>query len=100
MAPSGTFVLHPSRGTPCLSRRARRVETVTDAAVDVVELALVLPVVLLIGVVAIDFGRIYLGWVNLQNMARIAATYAANNPDGWPDDEDIQARYEAHQQRR
>jgi len=44
-----------------------------------VELALVLPVLLLLLMVAIDFGRIYLGWVNLQNMARIAANYAANN---------------------
>ena len=32
---------------------------------------------------AIDFGRVYLGWVNLQNMARVAANYAANHPTAW-----------------
>jgi PKD repeat protein len=36
---------------------------------------------LLLLMVAIDFGRVYLGWINLQNMARIAANYAANNAD-------------------
>lgn len=44
-----------------------------------VEFALVVPVLLLLLMVAIDFGRVYLGWVNLQNMARIAANFAANN---------------------
>jgi PKD repeat protein len=44
-----------------------------------VEFALVLPVLLLLLMVALDFGRIYLGWVNIQNMARIGANYAANN---------------------
>lgn len=77
--------------------RRRRIETaprVTRAAgQSVVEFALLFPVFLLILVVAIDFGRVYLGWVNLQNMARIAANYAANNPDAWtsPDNADKQA---------
>lgn len=59
------------------------------------ELAIVLPVLLLILMVAIDFGRIYLGWVNLQSMARVAANYAANNASGWnaPIDTAIQQRY-------
>jgi PKD repeat protein len=48
-----------------------------------VEFALVLPVLLLLMMVALDFGRVYLGWVNLQNMARIAANYAANNAAGF-----------------
>jgi PKD repeat protein len=50
---------------------------------SLVEFVLLFPVFLLILMFAIDFGRIYLGWVNLQNMARIAANYAANNPDAW-----------------
>lgn len=50
---------------------------------SLVEFALVLPVLLLLLAVTIDFGRIYLGWVNLQNVARIAANYAANNPADW-----------------
>lgn len=44
---------------------------------------MILPVLLLLTLMAIDFGRVYLGWVNLQNMARIAANYAANHPTAW-----------------
>jgi PKD repeat protein len=47
------------------------------------EFALVLPILLLLTLVGIDFGRIYLGYINLQNMARIAANFAANNPNAW-----------------
>ncbi len=47
---------------------------------SLVEFALVLPVLLLLTLIAIDFGRVYLGYVNLQSLARIAANYAANNP--------------------
>ena len=47
---------------------------------SLVELALVAPVLLLLLLVAIDFGRVYLGYVNLQSVARIAANFAANNP--------------------
>jgi PKD repeat protein len=46
---------------------------------SIVELALVLPVVLLILMVGLDFGRVFLGWVNLNNTARIAANFAATN---------------------
>jgi PKD repeat protein len=46
---------------------------------SLVEFALVVPLLLLVLLVGIDFGRVYLGWINLQNMARIAANYAANN---------------------
>lgn len=48
---------------------------------SVVEFALVLPVILLLTLIALDFGRVYLGYINLQNMARIAANFAADNPD-------------------
>ena len=50
---------------------------------SLVELALILPVVLLLTLIAIDFGRVYLGWVNLQSMARVAANYASNHPTAW-----------------
>jgi PKD repeat protein len=46
---------------------------------SIVELALVLPVILLILMVGLDFGRVFLGWVNLNNTARIAANFAATN---------------------
>lgn len=50
---------------------------------SLVEFALVLPIIMLLTLAALDFGRIYLGYINIQNMARIAANYAANNPDAW-----------------
>lgn len=56
---------------------------------------MVLPVILLLTLIALDFGRVYLGYINLQNMARIASNFAANHPDAWgtaPNVQD-QARY-------
>jgi PKD repeat protein len=50
---------------------------------SLVEFALVLPIIMLLTLTALDFGRVYLGYINLQNMARIAANFAANNPDAW-----------------
>jgi PKD repeat protein len=50
---------------------------------SMVEFALVLPVLLLIVLVAIDFGRVYLGYVNLQQMARVAAGFAAEHASAW-----------------
>lgn len=50
---------------------------------SLVEFAIVLPILLLLTLVALDFGRVYLGWINLQNMSRIAANLAANNPTAW-----------------
>jgi PKD repeat protein len=47
---------------------------------SLVEFAMVLPILLLLTLIALDFGRVYLGYINLQNMARIAANYAANAP--------------------
>jgi PKD repeat protein len=44
---------------------------------------LILPVMLFLTLIAVDFGRIFLGYINLQNMARIASNYAANNPTAW-----------------
>ena len=59
------------------------------------EFALVVPVLLLLTLMAIDFGRVYLGWVNLQNMARIAANFAANNPTAWAtNDAAVKAKYQ------
>jgi PKD repeat protein len=50
---------------------------------SLVELTLVLPVVLLILLMALDFGRVFLGWVELNNIARIGANFAALNPEAW-----------------
>jgi len=46
-------------------------------------------VVLLIVLTALDFGRVFMGWVVLNNAARVGANYASLNPDAWgpaPDD--------------
>jgi PKD repeat protein len=48
-----------------------------------VEFVLILPILLLLLMVAIDFGRVYLGWVNLQQMMRLAANYAADHATSW-----------------
>jgi len=50
---------------------------------SLVEFALVIPILLFLTLIALDFGRVYLGYINLQNMARIAANFAGNNPTAW-----------------
>ncbi len=60
---------------------------------SLVEFALVLPIIMMLTLTALDFGRVYLGYINLQNVARIAANFAANNPLAWTvsADPDVQA---------
>jgi PKD repeat protein len=62
-----------------LVRRWRRV----SRGQALVEMAIIMPVLLLLLVMAIDFGRVFFGWVGLQNAARIGASYAAIHPDAW-----------------
>jgi len=47
------------------------------------EFAIVIPVLLLLTMIALDFGRMYLGYINLENLTRAAANFAANNPTAW-----------------
>jgi PKD repeat protein/Flp pilus assembly protein TadG len=66
---------------------------------SLVEFALVLPILLFLTLIALDFGRVYLGYINLQNMARIAANFAGNNPSAWdgvskPGDAKLKKQYE------
>jgi PKD repeat protein len=62
---------------------------------SLVEFALILPALLLLTMVALDFGRMYLGYINLQNLTRVAANYAANDPNAWliPNDTASITRY-------
>jgi hypothetical protein len=62
---------------------------------SLVEFAIVVPLLLTALLVAVDFGRVYLGWVNLTNVARIGANFAATNPDAWngTGDAAVQLRY-------
>lgn len=48
-----------------------------------VEFTLFVPLLLLILLVAVDFGRVFMSYVNIQNMARIGANYAAINATAW-----------------
>jgi hypothetical protein len=48
-----------------------------------VEMAIILPLLALMLVMAIDFGRVFFGWVALNNAARIGADTAASFPDVW-----------------
>ncbi len=47
---------------------------------SLVEFAIVVPVAIFIMAFAIDFGRAFMGWINLTNATRIAANYAAQHP--------------------
>jgi Flp pilus assembly protein TadG len=65
---------------------------------SLVELAIVLPLLMLLLVVTIDFGRVFLGWIELNNVAREAANFAAQNPTAWNTvnpDASAQARYQS-----
>ena len=81
----------PSRRSSRSPLRRRR-----SAGQSLVELALVAPVLLLIVLTGVDFGRVYLGYVNLQQMARLAANFAADHAKAWDatPDSDVQARYQ------
>jgi TadE-like protein len=49
----------------------------------IVEFALILPLLLLFLLLALDFGRVFFGWVALNNAARIAANEAGFHPEAW-----------------
>lgn len=50
---------------------------------SLVEFAISAPVVLLMVLFGVDFGRVFLGWVSLNNAVRVAANFAAINPTAW-----------------
>ena len=84
------------RAVPRFAAPSRRVRA-RSRGQSLVELAIVAPVLILILLVAIDFGRGFYSWVILQNAARIGANYAGLNAQGWktnPDDAAITAEYE------
>ena len=66
------------QGISLVRRRRKR-----SRGQSVVEFALVVPVLLLLTLTAIDFGRVYLGWINVQQMTRIAANQAAEHASVW-----------------
>jgi hypothetical protein len=48
-------------------------------------MAIILPLLALLLVMAVDAGRLFFGWVALHNASRIGADYAARNADVWKD---------------
>ena len=48
-----------------------------------VEFALILPILVLLLLLAVDFGRVFFGWVAINNASRIAANEAAFHPEAW-----------------
>lgn len=84
---------------PPLFRRRR--DSSRSRGQSLAEFALIVPVLLLLMLVAIDFGRVYLGWVNLQQMVRIAANDAAEHASAWeaPDNATKQAERARYQQK-
>jgi len=48
-----------------------------------VEVALILPILVLLLLLAVDFGRVFFGWVAINNASRIAANEAAFHPEAW-----------------
>ena len=70
----------------------------TSRAQALVEFALVLPILALLLVMAVDFGRVFYGWVGLNNAARVGANYAALHADAWvgPDNAAKQAERAAY----
>src|SRR5258705_7431497 len=59
------------------------------------EFVMTVPMLLLMVLFGVDFGRVFLGWVALNSAAREAANYAAMNPDAWtlPYNLAVQAEY-------
>ena len=77
--------------------RFRR-DTPSSRGQALVETALVLPILALILVMAVDFGRVFFGWVALQSAARVGAEYAGQWSCAWegtcPENADKVDRYE------
>ncbi len=48
-----------------------------------VEFALILPLLAIFLVMAVDAGRLFFGWVALQNASRIGADFASTHADAW-----------------
>ena len=76
-------------------RRAPRQARRRRLGQSLAEFALTVPLALLMVLFGLDFGRVFLGWVALNQAAREAANYAAMNPTAWtlPYNLAVQAEY-------
>lgn len=73
-----------TNGVPAmlLRRRVRR-DRLRNRGQSAVEFAVALPILLLIVALGLDLGRAFLGLVTLNNVVRVAANFASENPDAW-----------------
>jgi hypothetical protein len=85
----------PVPGTPALPANASNQRRKKGRGQSLAEFALTVPFALLMVLFGLDFGRVFLGWVALNNAAREAANYAAMNPEAWslPYNLTVQAEY-------
>jgi hypothetical protein len=67
----------------------RQSDAATSRGQALVEFAIILPVLALLLVMALDFGRVFFGWIGLQTGVRAAADFAASNAETWPDEQDL-----------
>jgi len=86
-----TTPANPASARPDRRAAARR----TSRGQSLAEFALTMPMALLMVLFGLDFGRVFLGWVALNNATREAANYAAMNPTAWtlPYNVAVQAEY-------
>lgn len=70
--------LRDPRPESCTSSRCRRLRRASRYGAAVVELAVVLPLLVFIFVVAVDFSRLFYYSVTLTNCARAGAMYASD----------------------
>jgi Flp pilus assembly protein TadG len=84
-----------SRKRTGASRRGPRRISLDPRGQGLVEFAIAFPVVMLMITFGVDFGRVFLGWVTLNNAVREAANFAALNPNGFqsPVDLAVMAEY-------
>src|SRR4026209_988558 len=69
----------------------RRLPTPSSRGQALVETALLLPIILILLLGAIDFGRLFFGWTSLHQAVRIGANFAATHADMTADE---RLRYE------
>ncbi len=77
--------------------RIRKFRSRSSRGQGLVEFALIVPVLMLMLLMALDFGRVFFGWVGLTNASRIGASYAAAHAPAWgsPGSATERASYEA-----
>lgn len=83
-APAAARVLRALRAPgAALMRRQPRLQPRTARGQSLVEFAISFPVLMMMILFGVDFGRVFLGWVQLNGAVREAANFAAINPMAW-----------------